>query len=148
VAYPIQEAKTVLELFRHVTSTAPDELACDIVLITLPDGTPIVGMNICYNGPVAEGEKVVRPLRSAGSPVMDQVGPIPYTAAQQLLDPFYPSGHLAREADEDHERVKAAYGPEKYERLVVLKNKYDATNLFRLNRNIRPSQAAPTAISA
>ena len=92
VAYPIQKAKTVLELFRQVTSTAPEELACDIVLITLPDGTPVVGMNICYNGPVAEGEKVVRPLRSAGSPVMDQVGPIPYTAAQQLLDGFYPSG--------------------------------------------------------
>src|SRR6266852_4258743 len=30
VAYPIQKAKTVLELFREVTSTAPDELAFDV----------------------------------------------------------------------------------------------------------------------
>jgi len=243
VAYPIQRAKTVLELFRQVTRAAPDELACDIVLINLPDGTPIVGMNICYNGPIAEGERVVRPLRSAGSPVLDQVGPIPYTAAQQLLDSFYPSGlqscwkssflkeisdgaidtmvaycgrrptpichgiiehqlggavrradreatafahrdveysfmslgvcndsgdaekcirwarefwaamqpystggvyvnYLGREADEGPERIKAAYGPEKYARLVALKNKYDPTNLFRLNQNIKPSQAA------
>ena len=249
VAYPIQKAKTVLELFREVTSTAPEELAFDIVLITLPDGTPIVGMNICYNGPIAVGEKVVRPLRSAGSPVLDQVGPIPYTAAQQLLDSFYPSGlrsywkssflkeisdgtidtmvaycgrrptpichgiiehqlggavrradreatafahrdveysfmslgvcadpgdaekcvrwarelwaamqpystggvyvnYLGQEADEGPERIKAAYGPERYARLVALKNKYDPTNLFRLNQNIKPSQAAPAAISA
>ncbi|MDQ4107060.1 MAG: FAD-binding oxidoreductase [Actinomycetota bacterium] len=41
--------------------------------------------------------------------------------------------------DEPLERVKAAYGPEKYERLVALKNKYDPTNLFQINQNIRPS---------
>jgi len=40
--------------------------------------------------------------------------------------------------DEGEERVRAAYGA-KYERLVALKNKYDPTNFFRMNQNIRPS---------
>jgi FAD/FMN-containing dehydrogenase len=56
--------------------------------------------------------------------------------------------YLGRDADEGPERIKAAYGPEKYERLVALKNKYDPANVFRFNQNIKPSQATPAAISA
>ena len=37
------------------------------------------------------------------------------------------------------ERVKAAYAPEDYERLVALKDRFDPQNLFRFNRNIPPS---------
>ena len=35
--------------------------------------------------------------------------------------------------------VRAAYDVKRYERLVALKNKYDSTNLFRLNQNIQPN---------
>ena len=38
------------------------------------------------------------------------------------------------------ERVKAAYAPEDYERLVALKVRYDPQNIFRFNRNIPPSK--------
>lgn len=40
---------------------------------------------------------------------------------------------------EGADRVREAYG-ENYQRLVALKNKYDPTNLFRLNQNIPPSK--------
>jgi FAD/FMN-containing dehydrogenase len=40
--------------------------------------------------------------------------------------------------DDEQDRVKAAYGPN-YGRLVELKNKYDPTNFFRFNQNIKPS---------
>jgi hypothetical protein len=51
--------------------------------------------------------------------------------------------HLARAAyvndlgDEGEERVRSAYG-ENYARLVTLKAKYDPTDFFRLNQNIKP----------
>jgi FAD/FMN-containing dehydrogenase len=40
--------------------------------------------------------------------------------------------------DAGDERLRASYGDAKYERLVALKRRYDPTNLFRLNQNIKP----------
>jgi hypothetical protein len=40
--------------------------------------------------------------------------------------------------EESESRVRAAYGPN-YARLVALKNKYDPTNFFRMNQNIKPT---------
>jgi len=39
------------------------------------------------------------------------------------------------------ERVRAAYPPEDWERLVALKDRLDPDNVFRFNRNIAPSEA-------
>jgi len=41
--------------------------------------------------------------------------------------------------EESGERVRAAYSPDNYERLVALKRQYDPHNLFRLNQNIDPT---------
>jgi FAD/FMN-containing dehydrogenase len=41
----------------------------------------------------------------------------------------------------DPDEARSAYGEEKYTKLVALKNKYDPTNVFRLNQNIEPSMA-------
>ena len=43
--------------------------------------------------------------------------------------------------DWNAERMRAAYSPEDWERLVELKDRYDPNNLFHFNRNIPPSSA-------
>jgi FAD/FMN-containing dehydrogenase len=43
---------------------------------------------------------------------------------------------------EGEDRVKAAYGAEKFARLQALKDKYDPTNLVRRNQNIPPAGSA------
>jgi hypothetical protein len=47
-------------------------------------------------------------------------------------------------SDQNEDKVKSLFGPEKYERLVALKNRYDSKSLFRLNQNIRPSTNGAT----
>jgi hypothetical protein len=40
--------------------------------------------------------------------------------------------------EEGEDLVRSSYGAGNYDRLVALKTKYDPTNQFRLNQNIRP----------
>jgi FAD/FMN-containing dehydrogenase len=55
------------------------------------------------------------------------------------MRPFSTGGVYANNlGEEGADRVQAAYG-ENYPRLAALKSKYDPTNFFRLNQNIRPA---------
>ncbi|HEX5618499.1 MAG TPA: FAD-binding oxidoreductase [Solirubrobacteraceae bacterium] len=42
-------------------------------------------------------------------------------------------------SNEGQERVRAAFDPAAYDRLVALKDEYDPDNVFALNQNVRPS---------
>jgi len=56
----------------------------------------------------------------------------------EAMRPFSTGGVYLNFTPED--RVRDAYGAEKYTRLVALKDRYDPGNLFRLNQNIKPSR--------
>ncbi len=238
LVHPLANARAALRFYRDFTRTAPDELAVFAALLTNPDGSRVVAFIVCYNGPIADGEAIIAPLRAFGPPLADMVQPIPYTAMQTIFDDGFPnglqnywkssflqelsddaidtiiahftdapsplsamvieqfggaasrvgatetafshrSGHsnfliVARCADpgeiapniawareawaamqpfsdggaysnyveagaEGANRIREAYGPETYERLVALKNTYDPTNFFRVNQNIAPA---------
>jgi FAD/FMN-containing dehydrogenase len=55
------------------------------------------------------------------------------------LEPHHTSGvYVNFLMNEGEDRVREAYGTEKYDRLKSLKRRYDPDNLFRLNQNIPP----------
>jgi FAD/FMN-containing dehydrogenase len=237
VIHPLARAREVLRFYREFISSLPDEAEAWAVMLTSPDGAPVTALLLAYNGPLAEGERVLEPARKFGPPLADLVQPMPYVARQTLLDdglgphgvqrywksgfatslsdelieravegaetftspmsvvafvsyfhgaatrvasdatafalreaqwdvdavaqwldpseserhiawarqvwagmePFTTGAYLNHLASDDRpERIRASYG-RNYERLVALKNKYDPTNLFRLNANVRPS---------
>jgi FAD/FMN-containing dehydrogenase len=93
IAYPRAAARDVIRYFRDFIETAPDELTAYTALLFGPDGTPLVAVIPCYCGDLAEGERVLQPLRAFGSPVLDAVQPMPFPAMQALLAPSFPDGN-------------------------------------------------------
>ncbi len=57
------------------------------------------------------------------------------------LEPFTRGYYINLESGTDEQRLRATYG-DNYPRLVQLKGKYDPTNLFRLNANVKPTVQA------
>ena len=245
--YPSAAAPELVPFFRDFMDHAPDEVGGALAFICAPPeefvpepvrGQPVIGVVLLYAGPVEEGEEAIRRLREFGPPAIDLVGPMPYVAVQQLLDPpnpkgmrnywtadfydampddavatliakashpvsplsqilFVPGGGAIARVDEEatafgqrrapwnihflsmwpdpaddekniaytrdlaqsmkpwasgrvylnfigdegQSRIEAAFGPDKFKRLQVLKDEWDPTNVFCHNQNIPPTSA-------
>src|SRR5579871_3271015 len=101
VFYPGAEAAQVLANWQDAVSGAADDLTTLVNLTTAPPapflpedlhGQKVVALVVCWAGSPSEGEEVVRPLRNLGTPLVDLLGPIPYLALQQLVDPLWGPG--------------------------------------------------------
>jgi FAD/FMN-containing dehydrogenase len=93
VVYPRVAARDVIRFHRDFVMAAPEELTSYVATLTTPDGLPVVVVASCYCGDLQEGERVLRPLRQFGSPLVDEMKPMPYTAMQGLFGPSFPWGN-------------------------------------------------------
>lgn len=91
-AFPFAEARRVLRAFRDMTATAPDELAMVAGLASAPDGNKIVLVAAGHCGAEADGLKAMDRIRSFGTVVLDELGPISYSALNGMLDDGFPAG--------------------------------------------------------
>jgi FAD/FMN-containing dehydrogenase len=92
VLHARDQAGALLHHYRAFMATAPDELTAYAGLLSTPDGMPAVGVLLCYCGDLAEGERVIEPLRRFGTPILDAVQPLPFPAMQKLIDDAFPDG--------------------------------------------------------
>jgi FAD/FMN-containing dehydrogenase len=244
IVHPLEDAPRVLRFWRDYLPGTPESFVCWFVMRKAPPlpflpeewhGREILALAAFNSGDLAEGERIMKPLRDFGNPIADVIAPTPYTGWQQVLDPllapgernYWKSHDFAQISDglidtftefgsripdpqteialaqlggavsrvprdataythrdgefvlnvhgrwhdaekDDHcvawarelfnatakystgggyvnfltqdetDRVRAVYGSN-YERLVAAKNRYDASNLFRMNHNIVPT---------
>jgi FAD/FMN-containing dehydrogenase len=96
VAHPLPRAVDVLKFFRDTCAELPDEMMLVAGLQTAPDGSnaKLAAIVAAHSGSLSDGEVAVRPLKAFGPPVMDALGPIPYCALNNMLDPAFPKGAL------------------------------------------------------
>ncbi|MEP9390604.1 FAD-binding oxidoreductase [Mesorhizobium sp. KR9-304] len=96
VAHPFAKARDVLQYFRGVTKSPPDEFGAFSALVNAPDGSgaKMVVLVAAHCGDLAAGEATMHPLKAFGPPVMDALGPIPYSTLNTILDAGNPKGAL------------------------------------------------------
>ncbi len=126
--WPIERTAEVLETFRRVTATAPDELTLWFHAYRfppLPDvpepirGRAFASVAAAYLGTDEDGERLLAPFRSIGDLAMDLMGPVPIGAlgsiAQEPTDPMPGMMHTQLLTGLDEPTVSAlveAIGPE------------------------------------
>jgi FAD/FMN-containing dehydrogenase len=91
VLYPVAKAKQILSFCREFAESSPDELVIQAGSMTM-DGVAIFLVGGCYCGLLAEGEKLLQPLRTFGSPIADMFARVSYVQLQSMFDPFFPPG--------------------------------------------------------
>ena len=101
LVYPVEQAKDVLNFFDGFYEEAPDELYVDTTLVTNPEGHKVLVLDATYCGSIADGERVLKPLREFRKPIVDAIAPIPYVKQQSSVDDVFAYGH--------HYYVKAGF---------------------------------------
>ncbi len=101
IVYPFAQAKQVLSQYREFAESAPEELNVWVVLRKAPPlpflpadvhGKEVVVLVPFYVGDIAQGMKLIEPLRRLGTPHGEHVGAQPYAQWQKTFDPLLTPG--------------------------------------------------------
>ena len=90
IFHPLNEQ--ALRFYDEFARRAPDELSVLGAAMIGPGAVPAFATVVCYCGPPAEGEKLLKPLRTYAAPIADMIQPRPYLEMQSLFDPDFAPG--------------------------------------------------------
>jgi FAD/FMN-containing dehydrogenase len=95
IAHAIEAGPQLLRFYRDFTSgDISDDLELFAVLAHAPDGSgmPIAALAVGHFGSEEDAKRELEPVLGFGSPLITEVGPIPYTALNSMLDEGFPKG--------------------------------------------------------
>jgi len=99
--WPLDQAAEVLKVYRKFILTAPEEVNGFFAFLTVPPAPmfpeslhmkKVCAVVWCGTGTAEHTEKVTRPMRRVGSPLLDAVGPAPFPAVQSTFDGLFAPG--------------------------------------------------------
>jgi FAD/FMN-containing dehydrogenase len=96
IAHPIDAAPELLRFYRDAAAGASDDLTVFAGLVPAPDGSghKLAAMVICHTGTPEAAEQELAPYKAFGSPLVTEVGPMPYPVINTMLDGGFPKGAL------------------------------------------------------
>ena len=101
IVFPFDQAKRVLTQYREFVASAPEELNVWVVLRQAPPlpflpedvhGKEVIVLPVFYAGDIAEGERLIEPLRRFGEAHGEHIGAQPYVEWEQAFDPLLTAG--------------------------------------------------------
>jgi FAD/FMN-containing dehydrogenase len=101
IVYPFEQAKSMLTQYREYVETIPDDLCVWAVLRKAPPlpflpeavhGREVIVFAFMHSGDLAEGERLIEPVRHFGDAYGEHIGPTPYAGWQQGFDPLLTPG--------------------------------------------------------
>jgi FAD/FMN-containing dehydrogenase len=96
IAHPIEAAPDLLRFYRDAVADSPDDLTAFAGLVHAPDGSgaKLAALVVFHVGDADTAERELAPFKEWGSPLVVDVGPMPYPAMNTLLDAGFPDGAL------------------------------------------------------
>jgi FAD/FMN-containing dehydrogenase len=96
IAHPIDAAPELLRFYRDALAEASDDLTVFAGLVHAPDGSgaKLAAHVVFHTGDAEAAEHELEPFKTWGSPLVVEVGPMPYPAMNTILDAGFPAGSL------------------------------------------------------
>jgi FAD/FMN-containing dehydrogenase len=96
IAHALEAAPELLRFYRDAVAEASDDLSVFAGLVHAPDGsgTKLAALVVFHTGDPDAAERELEPFRTFGSPLVTEVGPMPYPVMNTILDAGYPTGSL------------------------------------------------------
>jgi FAD/FMN-containing dehydrogenase len=94
IAHPIEAAPELLRFYRDALADAPDDLTIFAGLVHAPDGsgTKLAALVVFHAGDEDAADRDLAPFTTWGSPLVVEVGRMPYPVMNTLLDGGFPDG--------------------------------------------------------